>query len=619
MNLNHPVKNERLQTQSQGFRLSLLAALLIVLSMALILRLGHLQFLQYKRYATLSLKNQMSIIPIAPTRGIIVDRNGEILADNIPVYALEIIPEHVKNIKKTLLQLKELIPSITDEDIENFQHALTQNRSYLPIPFKLKLSQEEVAIFASNQHLFPGVSIKARLMRYYPFGDAAAHLLGYVGRINVKELQTVNNINYRATNFIGKTGIERFYESNLHGNVGYQQVETDVSGRVLRTISKQPPVSGSRLQLTLDIRLQQVAMKALRNNRGAAVVMNVKQGDVLAMASTPSFDPNHFVNGISQRKYQKLSNAKDKPLYNRAVRGLYPPASTIKPFIALAGLNKELITPNTRIYDPGWFRLAGISHKYRDWKRAGHGFVSLKKAITVSCDTYFYQLGNQLGITAIEDMLNQFGFGQLSHIDLFEEAAGIVPSASWKKRTKGISWYPGDTIITAIGQGFMLASPLQLANATASLSMHGQRFRPHLLNTLTSDDGQTQAFQPLEEYPLRLKDENNWSLVIDAMKNVITSRQGTGHRFGRNTSYTVAAKTGTAQVFSGNQYEKKKYLDIPEALRDHSLFIAFAPVDKPEIAVAVLVENDFTAPNVARKIMDSYFKQAHNKKAHEHS
>ncbi|AHE66663.1 penicillin-binding protein 2 [Legionella oakridgensis] len=607
MRLNDSVKNDRQELQVHHFRLSLLVALLVILSFILILRLAYLQFSQFKRYATLSLKNQMSIIPIAPPRGIILDKNGVILADNIPVYVLEIIPERVTNLTATLAKLKQLIPSITDEDIDNFNHARSQNRSYVPIPLKLKLTEEEVAIFASNQYLFPGISIKARLMRYYPLGAPVAHLLGYVGRINVQELQQVDNTNYRATNFIGKSGIERYYENTLHGRVGYQQVETDVSGRTLRVLSKQAPVSGAKIYLTIDARLQEAVYNALEGKRGAAVVMSVKDGDILAMVSTPSFDPNLFVNGISNKDYQQLANTQDKPLYNRAVRGLYPPASTVKPFVALAGLEKGTITPSTKIYDPGWYGLPGVSHKYRDWKRHGHGIINLKRAITVSCDTYFYQLGNKLGISAIEDFLMQFGFGQLSHVDLFEEAPGIVPGPSWKRRSRGASWYPGDTLITSIGQGFMLASPLQLANATAALSMHGRRFRPHLFGRSVEDDGKVHPYKPLEEYPIQLKDNVHWTIITEAMQNVINSPEGTGHRFGRNSAYTVAGKTGTAQVFSGNQYEKKSYQEIPEALRDHSLFIAFAPVENPEIAVSVLVENDFIASIVARKIMDAYF------------
>ena len=536
--------HDNVQSRLHHFRLSLLVAVLIMFSLILVLRLAYLQFSQYKRYATLSLKNQMSIIPIAPPRGIILDKNGVVLAENVPVYVLEIIPERVKNLSQTLEKLKALLPSINEDDIKNFERAHRQNHAYLSIPLKLKLSQEEVAVFASNQYLFPGVSIKARLMRYYPLAETTAHLLGYVGRINIQELQRVNPTNYRATNFIGKAGVENYYEDLLHGHVGYQQIETDVSGRTLRVINKH---------------------------------------------------------------YKILSNALNRPLYNRAVRGLYPPASTIKPFIAIAGLDKGVINLSSRVYDPGWYRLPGVKHAYRDWKRTGHGVINVKRAITVSCDTFFYQLGNKMGISAIEDMLVQFGFGQLSHVDLHEEAPGLVPSPHWKHQSKSLPWYPGDTLITSIGQGFMLASPLQMANATASLSQHGQRFRPHLLSKFIDDKTQIHRFKRIEEYPIRLKYNENWDIVTDAMHSVITNNEGTGYRFGRNAPYSVAGKTGTAQVFSMSQDDKKHYLNLPESLRDHSLFIGFAPVEKPEIAIAVLVENDSVASSVARKVMDAYF------------
>jgi penicillin-binding protein 2 len=482
MRFNNSVKNDRLEAQLHRSRLNLLIILVIILSLVLILRLAYLQITEFKRYETLSLKNQMSIIPIAPPRGIVLDKNGVVMAENIPVYVLEIIPERVKNLKLSLQQLRILLPSITDDDLDNFNRARKQNRSFVPIPLKLKLDQEEVAIFASNQYRFPGVSIKARLMRYYPLGEMTAHLLGYVGRINIQELRQVDPTNYRATNFIGKSGIEKFYENILHGEVGYQQVETDVSGRTLRVVNKQNPVSGEKLYLTIDTRLQQVAYQAMKDKRGAVVVLSTHGGDILAMVSAPSFDPNLFVNGISTEDYKTLATARDRPLYNRAVRGLYPPASTIKPFMGLAGLEKGVVDTSYSIHDPGWFRLPGVSHAYRDWKKTGHGFINLKRAITVSCDTYFYQLGHKMGISAIEDMLVQFGFGQLTHVDLNEEAAGLVPSKHWKKQNKGQSWYPGDTVITSIGQGFTLVSPLQLANATASMSQKGRRFRPHLLH-----------------------------------------------------------------------------------------------------------------------------------------
>lgn len=613
MRLNRGMQSNSGGAYSHQFRLSLLVALLIILSLILVLRLAYLQFSQYKRYATLSLKNQMSIIPIAPPRGIILDKNGVVLADNIPVYVLEIVPERVRNLTNTLQQLQTLLPSITDEDIDNFNHERRQNHAYVPIPFKLKLSQEEVAIFASNQYQFPGVSIKARLMRYYPLAEKTAHVLGYVGRLNEQELKQTNKTNYQATNFIGKAGIEKYYEDTLHGHVGYQQVETDASGRTLRVLSKQNPVPGEKMVLTIDARLQEIAYLALLNKRGALVAINATNGDILAMVSSPSYDPNLFVNGISKTDYQKLSSAHDRPLYNRAVRGLYPPASTIKPFIAITGLEKGVVTANTKIYDPGWYKLPRVNRPFRDWKRTGHGVTNLKRAIMVSCDTYFYQLGNKIGISAIEDMLMQFGFGQLTHIDLQEEAPGVVPSPHWKRNNKGVSWYPGDTLITSIGQGFMLASPLQLANATAALSQHGRRFRPHLLKKTMPDQKAPHVFKPLEEYPIQLKDPEYWTTVIEGMQSVLANPEGTAYRYWRNTPYTVAGKTGTAQVFGGSQYEKRRNTTIPEALRDHSLFVAFAPVENPEIALAVMVENDVVAKAVARSVLDAYFQLKEHK------
>jgi penicillin-binding protein 2 len=601
----HTNQNEQ---ATYAFRLSFLAALLVIFTLILILRLAYLQFSQYKRYATLSLKNQMSILPIAPSRGIILDRNGVILADNIPVYSLEIVPEHVKNMKKTLEKLTELLPSITEDDIENFEHARQQRRNYDSISLKLHLTQEEVATFAINQYQFRGVNIKARLMRYYPFGETAAHVLGNVGRINSQELQQVDSINYRATNFVGKTGIEKFYENELHGKIGYQQVETDASGKTIRIISKQAPISGAKLYLTLDARLQQAASQALEGKRGSVVVMSTHLGDVLAMASSPAFNPNLFVNGISKKDYDILSHSPDRPLYNRAVRGQYPPASTVKPFIALAGLEKEVISAETQYYDPGWYKLPGVKHPYRCWKHEGHGAVNVKRALAVSCDTFFYQMGNKIGISAIEEMLVKFGFGQLTHIDLLEEAPGLVPNPRWKIYSKQTHWYPGDTLITSIGQGFMLASPLQLANAVASLSQEGHRYRPHLLTKMELEQGQTETYKPLEEYPVRLKNSNYWSIVKEGMKEVTSGHEGTARMFWLNTSYTVAGKSGTAQVFSGSKYEKTAYENIPIGLRDHSLFIAFAPIENPQIAVAVMIENDKNAKAVARQVMDAYFK-----------
>lgn len=607
MSLNKPFQNYQTEAQ-QRFRLNLLMAIIVILSLILVLRLAYLQISEFKKYQTLSLKNQMSIIPIPPPRGIIFDRNGVLLAENIPVFVLEIIPEHVSNMNQTLRELKQLLPSITEEDIKNFKRALTHNRSFIPVPIKLKLTQEEVAVFASNQYRFPGVNIKARLMRHYPLAELTAHALGYVGRINLEELKKVNPTNYQGSNFIGKSGIEKYYEDLLHGSVGYQMVETDVSGRTLRTINKINPHSGAKLYLSIDVRLQEAAFNALNGKRGAVVLINSRNGEILAMVSSPSFDPNIFVSGVSHQDYKILSNAQQRPLFNRAVRGVYPPASTIKPFIGLAGLDKGFITPTSTIYDPGKFKLPNSSHIYKDMKKTGHGMVNFKRAITVSCDTYFYQLGSKMGISNIEDMLVKFGLGQLSRIDLAEEAPGIIPSTHWKKQTKGVSWYPGDTVISSIGQGFMLVTPLQMANAAASMSQHGKRFRPHLLvKTVNSDTEKSAHFKPIEEYPIHLKDEAHWNIVTEAMHNVLISNEGTGYRFGRNPPYPVAGKTGTAQVMSGQRFEKTKYENIPESFRDNTLFIAFSPLERPKIALAVIVENDCLASIVARKVLDAYY------------
>ena len=601
-------KNERSKIATDRLRLNFLVILVILLSSVLLGRLAYLQISQYSLYETLSLKNQLSIIPIAPPRGIILDRNGIVLAENIPVYVLEITPEHTINMQKTLTQLRKLIPSITDEDVENFKHACAQNRKYTPIPIKLKLSEEEVATFASQQYRFPGINIKARSMRYYPLGEITAHVLGYVSRINVKELNQVDSSNYRGTNFIGKTGIETYYENKLHGQVGYQQVETDVSGRTVRVLNKTPPLSGEKLYLSLDIRLQQTAYEALKGKRGSVVAIDPRNGQILVMASTPSFDPNLFVNGITVKDYKLLSNTINRPLYNRAVRGLYPPASTVKPYVALAGLENGTVDTHYSISDPGWYRLPNVRHVYHDHKKGGHGMVNVQRAIMMSCDTYFYQLGHRLGITALSKMLGQFGFGQLTHIDLTEEAAGILANSEWKQKMKGAPWYPGDTLITAIGQGFMLASPLQLANAVAALSQKGVRHRPHLLLKSVQNDNHTVYPYPVvDEAPIQLKHEENWNIITEAMISVIANNEGTGYRFGRDAPYSVAAKTGTAQVFSGRQYINTRYENIPELLRDHSFFIAFAPAESPEIAIAVMLENDNVASSVARKVLDAYF------------
>lgn len=604
--------------QTSRFRLQLLLSIFLILSLALIARLIFLQCIQYKHFTTLSLKNQMSIIPISPSRGIILDRNGQVLAENRPVFVLEVIPERIPNLSQSLGKLQKLIPSINEEDINRFNKERLQHRKDTPIVLKVHLTLDEVAIFSSHQYQFPGINLKAKPMRHYPLKKQMSHLIGYVGRINIEELKSIDNVNYQGTDFIGKIGIEKFYEDMLHGRVGYEQVETNVRGKIIRTIFRQPPISGNKIYLTIDSRLQKVAYDALKGLEGSAVLLDAKDGGVLAMVSRPSFDPNMFAKGINTHDFNKLLYSPNRPLFHRAIRGLYPPASTIKPFVAIAGLNKGVVDPKWAIHDPGWYRLPGITHKYRDWKRVGHGVTNIKRAIMVSCDTYFYQLGAKLGILSLSEMLGQFGFGQLTGIDLPEEISGLLPTPYWKYKNKKLVWYPGDTIITSIGQGYMLASPLQLASATATLSQQGLSFKPHLLRKLVTDTGIVKNYRPVKKNPVTLEDTQYWKVVHEAMQDVIENNEGTGARFGRNAFYKVAGKTGTAQVFALSQNDhNQKTIITNKLLKDHSWFIAFAPVDDPQVAIAVMVEHDTTASQVARQILDAYFTLAKNENSNE--
>ncbi|GAB4391715.1 MAG: penicillin-binding protein 2 [Gammaproteobacteria bacterium] len=579
---------------------------------ALIARLVYLQIYQHKRYTTLSNKNQLSLVPIAPNRGLIYDRNGVLLAENIPAFSLAITPDRVKNVKQLLIELSELFPEISEQDRNLFYKQYKQHRRFEPIPLLVKLTHEQVARFSTNQYRFPGVIVQAHLIRRYPLGDLMAHVLGYVGRINQQELHRVDAINYSATNYIGKLGIEKFYEDLLHGKVGHQQIETDASGHVVRVLKRTQPIPGKNLYLTIDSQLQKTALEAFGGNRGALVAIEPETGEVLALVSSPTYDPNLFINGIDADTFAQLQNSPKQPLYNRAVRGQYPPASTIKPFYALQGLNTYAVTQYTRIYDPGWFKLKNSAHIYRDWLRTGHGWINLSRAIIVSCDTYFYELARRLGINLMNDILAQFGFGTKTHIDIAEEVPGVLPNPEWKMRYRHHRWYKGDTIITGIGQGFMLATPLQLAMATATLAERGQRFRPHVVKQIESADGTINKVLPYLESPVNIQNPEAWDIVLHAMRGVITKRYGTGYRFGQHPPYSVAGKTGTAQVVSNIHHDPQTQRSIPVHLRDHSLFIAFAPYHHPKIAVATIVEHNTEgyAVTVTRKVIDAYLLNA---------
>ncbi len=579
-----------------------------ILVIALIARLGYLQLAQNDMYATLSKKNWLDLGPLEPTRGLIYDRNGVLLAENIPVFSLDVIPYKITNIPKVLSELAKIIP-LSDTDIAQFQKQLKQHRRFDEIPLKLRLSESDVAKFYENQYRFPGVLVKARLMRHYPLGDKFAHVLGYVGRINTDELNDIDPINYSGTNYIGKLGIEKFYEDELHGTVGYEQEENDVSGEAIRVLNEIRPVPGKNIYLTLDSGLQQIAEAALDGSRGSIVAIQPETGQVLAMVSEPSFDPNIFVNGISSGDYQILQSSNDRPLYDRSIRGLYPFASTIKPFLAIEGLDSGVTTADATIFDPGWFKLRNSSHIFHDWRHHGHGTVDLNKAITESCDTYFFDLSAKLGIQRIDTILTEFGFGTQTGIDLEDELPGNVASPEWKRKNRGQPWYEGDTVNSAIGQGLMQVTPLQLASGVATISTRGKRFTPYLLLG-EQQPGKTflsQAPTPAES--VKLGSTKTWDTVIDAMESVMTSPQGTGRAHFGKVPYSIAAKTGTAQVYSlkvHSEVDLASQLGLPERLRDHSLFIAFAPVDHPKIAIAVIVENSLLASTVARKIMDYY-------------
>lgn len=600
-------------------RLVIVASLVTALIVILIIRLCYLQIFEHRRYNMLSSANHIELIPVEPNRGMIYDRNGVLLAENIPVYSLVVTPSRVADIDTTIAQLRKII-HIDQEDVDDFYRTLQQKHGLVPIPLKIKLSENEVATFYVNQFRFTGVSVDPRLIRYYPFGSSMVSVLGYVGRINQNEMESLDKIEYAASNFIGKSGIEKYYEDTLHGHVGYQKVEVDAGGHAIKILGSLPAISGSDIYLTIDSKLQQAATKALAGERGSIVAIKPDTGEVLALVSNPGFDPNLFVKGISSADFAKLQNSPNKPLYNRAVRGQFPIASTIKPFMAIAGLDSKTITKNYTIFDPGWFKLPNADHVYRDWnwRQGGHGYVNVTKAIIVSSDPFFYNLAVKMGIDRIDSALKNFGFGDKLGIDMDEELGGLIPSPEWKWKNKKTRWYTGDTVISGIGQGFMLTTPLQLANAVAIIANRGFWFKPRLLLQTKQPDGVIIVNQPKPEKTVALSDNKIWNIVIGAMRGVVTSYDPPGTArltFGSNANYSVAGKTGTGQVYSHRAGEDDiTENQLPKRLRNHTYFIAFAPVNQPKIALAVIVENSNTAPKVARKVLDYYLLEEDNEK-----
>lgn len=585
--------------QLLGGRLTAALCFIVLLVLALLVRLVYLQVVGHDHYTTLSQDNRIKVSPLVPTRGLIYDRNGILLADNLPTYSLEIIPEQVDDIEKTLNDLGTLI-NITDEEVKHFHGQRKRHRPFASIPLRLHLSEKDVARFSVNRPYVPGVEVHARLVRNYPFAELTSHVVGYVGRINEKELKRLDSGNYRGSHHVGKTGVERSYESALHGQAGYEEIEINAQGRFIDVVRTVPAAQGADLHLTVDIHLQKIAYDALADHNGAVAAIEIDTGGVLVLVSKPGFDPNPFVFGISQKAYKALNTSPDRPLFNRALRGQYPPGSTIKPFVGLAGLHNSVITPGRTKYCPGFYRLPNVRHRYRDWKKWGHGSVDLTKAIVQSCDVYFYDLAHTLGINRMHDFLQQFGFGKKSGIDIVGEKAGLLPSREWKRKNRNQAWFPGETLIAGIGQGYTQATVLQLARATAILANRGLMVHPHVVGETKTFDGTVPWQQPAQErIPLRA---GNLDSVIRAMISVVHSARGTARRIGQDISYQIAGKTGTAQVFTVKQTETYQAHRVAKKLRDHALFIAFAPAEHPRLAVAVIVENGGHGGSVAAPI-----------------
>lgn len=606
MSRTYIIKDNSVENRLFLNRIIVAFVIILLLTSALIVRLVYLQIVGHEHYSSLAKDNSIKIKPLVPTRGMIYDRNGKILAENMPSYSLELIPEQIKDLDDTLKRLQKLL-NIPDEKIQQYHKQRKREKRFASTPLLMNMTEEELAKFAVARPFFPGVDIQVHLARHYPYADLASHVVGYVGRINETELKTLPVAEYQGSSHIGKIGIESSYEVQLHGKTGYAEIETNAQARAIRTVNAVEPTPGANLYLTLDIDLQKTAYDALDIYNGAVVAIDVKTGGVLVFASRPGFDPNPFVVGISNDAYQALQSSENRPLYNRALRGLYPPGSTLKPFVGLAGLEYNAIGTQHRIFCPGFYQLPGVSHRYRDWKKWGHGSVNLNDAIMQSCDVYFYSLASALGIDNMHDFLQQFGFGEKTGIDLVGEKAGLMPSRDWKRRQRNQSWYPGETIITGIGQGFTQVTPLQLARAMATLANKGNIVTPFLVDKIVNADSTTHGPE-IHKGTLPVKQENINS-ILTAMVNVVHGERGTAKIIGRNINYQIGGKTGTAQVFNIKQDAKYNENEIEFKLRDHALFIAFAPADDPKIAVAVIAENGGHGGSVAAPIAGKVIKQ----------
>ncbi len=588
---------------------------IVLLVGALILNLYHIQVNQYQDYRTRSNDNRIKVVPIAPNRGLIYDRNGVVLAENRPVFSLEITPEKVSSIDDTIAGLRKIL-QISDDQVEAFQRERRRTHRFKSIPLMNQMTEEQVAKFSVHQYDFPGVEVNATLKRFYPYGEVLTHVLGYVSRINDRDMQRLiredKEQDYKATKDIGKLGIERYYEDVLHGKPGYQEVEVNSRGRIIRTLKYEPPIPGDDIVLNIDIKLQKYLFNLLDNYRGSAVVLDPKTDAVLAMVSSPSYDPNAFVHGISGKAYRSLLNDKNRPLVNRATLGIYPPASTVKPFIAVAALQEKVITPNTTRNDPGYWRIPNSKTRpFRDWLRWGHGVVDIEKALEESVDTFFYQIAYDLGIDRLSTWMQHFGFGDYSGIDLYEESKANMPTREWKMARHRTPWYKGDTIPVGIGQGYWTATPIQIAKATSVLINDGKVMAPQLLHSKIhhSDEGNTEEVAEVETFPpITGVEDRYWDISKRGMYLVNHGKKGTARRSFQGTEYKSAGKSGTAQVFGLAEDQEYNADELAEHLRDHALFTGYAPFDDPQVIVTVVLENagggsSHGAP-VVRRIFD---------------
>jgi penicillin-binding protein 2 len=595
-------------------RRAMMAFLLVLLAVLMLcLRYFYLQVISHDEFSVRSASNRVRIVPVAPNRGLVYDRRGRPVAQNLPAYRLEVVPEKVEDLDETILALGEII-ELPEDLLERFHSARKQHRVFDSVPLKFNLTEEEVARFSVDRHNLPGVEVVPYLSRYYPYGALLTHVLGYVGRLDEDDMARVDQGNYRGTTHIGKGGIERYYEDRLHGVSGVEKIETNAQGRRLQVLERQDPAHGDDLILSLDVQVQQAAWDALGDRAGAVVAIDPGDGSVLAMVSKPSFDANAFVHGISGQDYRAILNAPGRPLFNRAIQGGYGPGSTIKPFVALAGLEQEVVTPEKRVFSTGQYFLPGQERPYHDWKPGGHGWVDMQGALEQSVNTYFYQLARDMGIDRMHDYLSQFGFGAKTGLDLLGENSGVLPSRQWKRGQFGQPWYPGETIIAGIGQGFNVATPVQLATALSTLANGGARFAPRLLfASKSAGDGQAEKVTAPVVQQVPVRDPINWNIVREGMRRVVHGERGTARAIKPKSGYQIAGKSGTAQVVGQVGGEKQNASQTAEHLRHHALFIAYAPFTNPSIVVAVVVEHggggSRNAAPVARAVIDAWLSQ----------